>query len=107
MFRRHLFGHQILDPHDQDVFVVRSIEDRDHSFSGSTLVDPPEEVMGLFFLAGHLERIGAAALWIHSSQHLTDQTIFAGRVGSLRFSVAGDDDTPLRLTLEPEPDTPR
>ena len=47
-------------------------------------MNPPQEIVSSFFLAGHLKRVGAAALRIHLAQYLPNQSVLARRVGSLQ-----------------------
>jgi hypothetical protein len=77
-------GDELVDVRDEDVFVVRTVEDLDHSASGDLGVDAPEEVMqGL--LGGGLPKAGyVAALWIDAREDVADGPIFAGRVHALQ-----------------------
>ena len=40
--RPHVFGHQVVDPHNQHIFVVGAIEDSDIAVFGNGLMYAPE-----------------------------------------------------------------
>ena len=54
--RPDVFGHQIVDAHDEHVFVVRAVEDSDVAVFGNGLVNAPEKIVRHFLRGRLLER---------------------------------------------------
>jgi len=44
-----------MDTHDQNIFVVQTIEDADHPFARHNFMHAPQEVVGEFFFSRNLE----------------------------------------------------
>src|SRR6266508_3409263 len=52
----HLGGHELFHLDDQNVFVMRAVEDTDEALRRNRFVDAPEIVVRPFLLGGGLER---------------------------------------------------
>ena len=72
-----------MDPDDEDVLVVRSVEDRDLARPRGLLVDAPQVVVGQLLLGGPLERRHLHALRVDLVEHVADGAVLAARVGGL------------------------
>src|ERR1700692_2229698 len=72
-----------MNAHHQDFFVVRAVENADLAAVRHYLVTSPHKIVIELFLAGLFERPHIAALRIDSGHHMTDQSVFSGRVHAL------------------------
>ena len=73
-----------VDAHDQDLFVVRAIEDADAAAFRQVLEGPPEKVVVEVLGAGLLERRHLAALGVDARHDVLDGAVFAGGVQRLK-----------------------
>jgi hypothetical protein len=87
----------VMDPDDEDVLVVRSIEDGDLALAGRSLVHAPEEVVSRLDRCGHLERRDHATHRVERAHHVLDRAVLARRIDPLE-----DDENPL-TSLGPDP----
>ena len=71
-------------PHDQDVFVVRAIEDDNFALARHLRFHPPQEVMRQFFRARFFEVRHIAAIGIHRTDDVLDYTVLAGGIEALQ-----------------------
>ena len=71
------------DAYDEDLFIVRSVEDGDLALARSALVNAPQEVVSSFFGGRYLERCDVAALWIESRHDAPDRAVLARRIHAL------------------------
>src|SRR4051794_21338294 len=81
---------------DEDVLVVRAVEDRDLAAARRAGVDAPEEVVVELHLARDLERGDADALRVHPGEHVLDRPVLAAGVHGLQ----DDEQRPRRLGVE-------
>src|SRR5262249_54396951 len=70
---------------DEDLLVVRPVEDADPSPLGQALGVTPHEVVVQILARGLFEREDLAALWIYSRHDVLDGAILAGRVHRLKY----------------------
>jgi hypothetical protein len=83
-FRPDRFRNQIVHPHDEDVFVMRAVEDDDLALGRRPLMRAPEKVVRRFLGARLLETEHRRALRIHAAEQVADDAILAGRVERLQ-----------------------
>jgi hypothetical protein len=72
-----------VDADDQDILVVRPIEDADLALPRRMPVDPPQEVVAELLRGRDLERRDRTALRIECLHHLGDRPVLAGGVDPL------------------------
>jgi hypothetical protein len=75
--------------HDQDLFVVRAVEDADAPAFGQALDVAPHEVVVEVFPRGLLEREHLASLRIDARHHVLDGAVLAGRIHRLEQKQQG------------------
>src|SRR4029450_6401318 len=63
--------HKLVDPHDQNVFIMRAIEHAEDPRSWKLSPDPPQEVVREFLRRGRFERCDRAALGIDLADNVT------------------------------------
>src|SRR5688572_12242011 len=73
-----------MDADDQDLFIVRAIEDADSSALGQAESRTPEEVVIQFGGAGVLEAEDLTALRIDAGEHMTDDAVLTRGVHGLQ-----------------------
>src|SRR5579872_3343391 len=67
-----------VDPHNQNLLVMRTVEDADSPARRQVLAIPPKEVVIEFVGGGLLEARDLAALGVHTAHHVLDYAVFAG-----------------------------
>src|SRR5215471_14988527 len=75
--------------HDQDLFVVRAVEDADAPALGQALDVAPHEVVLEVFPRGLLEREHLASLRIDSRHHVLNGAVLARRIHRLKHKQQG------------------
>ncbi len=93
----HTLGHEVVDPDDQDILVVRAVEDPDLALARDRLVHPPQVVVGQLVAARDLEAGDRAPLRVEGLHHLVDRPVLAGGIDAL------EDHEHRVLRLGPEP----
>src|SRR4029453_8506587 len=83
--------------HDEDLLVVRTVEDPDAAALGKELHAAPQVVVVEILRGRRLEGVHLAALRIDSGHHVLDRAILAGGVHRLK----GEEDGPAVLRVEP------
>ncbi len=88
---------ELVDAGDEDVLVVRAVEDADHAAGGDGCVGSPEEVVTGLERGGDFEGSDVAALRIDAGEDVADGAVLAGGVHALedyqdRFLLAGVED---------------
>ena len=78
-----LFGYEPLNPGDQDVLIVGSVEDGDSSVLGHLEMDPPQVVMGLFPIRRSSKAPNPDSLRIHTFEDMADRPVFTSGVHCL------------------------
>ena len=73
----------VVDPHDQHILVVRTVENADIAAARHLCVVAPEKFVIQFLLAGMLERRHLAALGIDAAHHMLDGAVLARRIPRL------------------------
>ena len=73
-----------VDPVDQHVLVVRTVEDPHHPGARDRFFDPPQEVVRLFLVRGSLEGRQLHALGIHGAHHVAHDAALARGVHGLQ-----------------------
>ncbi len=71
-------------PDDENVLVIRSVEDRNLALGGQHFGGPPQEVVRDVFVGRHLEGHHAGTLWIESAHHVSDQAVLAAGIHPLQ-----------------------
>jgi hypothetical protein len=94
---RDFAGDELVDARRENVFVVGTVEDADHSAGRDLGVNAPEEVVAGFKRGRHLEGGNVASLGVDAGKNVTDGTVFAGGVHTLEndeecFVLAGVED---------------
>ena len=82
-------GHKFVDSRDENVFVLRPIENSDGAFGRDGGMHPPQEIMVGFERAGLLEGCYGAALRVDAGHHMLDGSIFARGIHSLQDNQKG------------------
>ena len=90
------FGDQVVDPHDQNILVLRAVEDADLALARGFLMDPPEEIVRQLVFAGRLEGNDLAALRVQGAGDVPDRPVFSAGVHRLQ----DDQDGTLVLGVE-------
>ena len=94
--RPDLSRDQVVHADDQDVLVVRAVEDGHLAPCGRGPVDPPQEVVGAFLGGRLLEPHHLAPLRVHRAQEVVDRPVLAPRVQRLQT----DQERPPPLGVE-------
>src|SRR2546421_7366551 len=81
----HLFWHQVMHTHHQNILIVRAIENTDHASAWNDPVDPPEEIMYLFPGRRSLKRTHLASQRIDLRHNMANRAIFAARIHPLQY----------------------
>ena len=66
-----------MDPSDEDVLVIGTVEDTDPPVFGQAASGPPEEAMLEFFMSGLFKAEDLAALRVDSGHDAADHAVFA------------------------------
>ena len=82
--RPDFLRHEVVNAHDEHVFVVRAIEDGHLAPFGNDLVAAPQEIMRGLDFRWHLKALDGAALWIHEAEDAANRAVLAGRVATLQ-----------------------
>src|SRR5437764_415746 len=93
----HFLRNKVLYANDQDILVLRAVEDGDHAAWRRLLVIAPEEIMVQLFASRHLKRPDLTSLWIDPFEHTADRTVFPTGIHCL------EDDQQALLMLGVEP----
>src|SRR5271163_508807 len=83
-FRPHGFRDQLVHARDQDVLVVRSVENHDVSLAWRVLMDPPEEIVSGLKDRRLLEAKDEGSLRIHSIEYVAHDAILAAGIERLQ-----------------------
>ena len=75
---------QVMDASDQDVLVMRSVEDGNFTQGRCGTMDPPQEIVRTLQGGRLLEPHHFAALWIHRTQDVFDRPVLAACVQRLQ-----------------------
>src|ERR1700691_1824115 len=78
------FRNQIVDAHDEHIFVMGAVENHHLAALGNLLFDPPQKIVREFLRRRLLETHDAAALRIHCADYMPHDAIFATRIWSLK-----------------------
>jgi hypothetical protein len=94
---RDFAGDELVNARGQNIFVVGSVEDADHTARGHLCVNAPEEVVAGFERGGDLEGGDVAALRVDAGEDVADGAVLAGCIHALqddeeRFGLAGVED---------------
>ena len=81
--------HELLDAHDDDVFVVTAVEDPDHPVGRTAVVDPPEVVVGPLLIRRDPERAHVHTRRIESGEQRPDDAVLAARIHRLQHHEHG------------------
>src|SRR3954447_18563704 len=96
-----LLRNKLMYPRDQDIFVVRSIENPDRPLWRRDLVTTPEEIMCQILAGWHLERFNLDTLRIDTVEDPTHRSVLAAGVPSLQHDqhalIAGSIEQLLKL----------
>jgi hypothetical protein len=77
-------GHEIVDPHDEHVLIVRAIEDGELAEARRVAVHPPEEVVLALLGGRHAEGHDVHAARIEAAHHVLDRAVLARGVPALQ-----------------------
>ena len=80
----HLRGYKLSDLGNQNVLVVRSVEDNDLPGPGQLTLDAPEEVVTPLVGGGCLERDDPHALWVEAAERIPYRAVLSTRIHSLK-----------------------
>src|SRR3984885_16077793 len=78
-----LARYEFMHPGDEDVFVMRAVEDADHAERRHRLVDAPQEIVGELGRRRLLEARGDNPLRIDGPKDAADRAVLAARVDAL------------------------
>ena len=73
-----------MDADDEDILVVRAIEDGDAAAPRGVRVNPPQEVVVALFRGRLLESLDIDTLGIHGADHVPARSVLAGAVDPLQ-----------------------
>ena len=73
-----------MDSHDQNVFVMRSIEDCNRAPTGGVLVTSPKKILAQLARSGDLERGNVGTLSVQVVEKKPDRAVLPARVHSLQ-----------------------
>jgi len=93
----HVVRCEAVDAGDQDVLVVRAVEDAEQARPGRGATDAPEEVVAELLGRRRLERLDADALGVEPAHHVLDGPVLAAGVHALEHDEHG------AALLGPEP----
>ena len=83
--RRPLFlAQQLVDARNEDVLVVRAVEDADHPARRNLRVDAPEKIVTRLDVGRRLEARDGAALRIDRGEDFANRAVLAGGVAPLQ-----------------------
>ncbi len=80
----HLFWRELMHAHDEHVFVMRAIEDRNVAALRRMRMDAPQKVVRLFFGSRLLEPGHLHALRVHGADDMPAGAVLAGAVDALQ-----------------------
>src|ERR1700758_102635 len=80
----NFLGNEFVHPHDQNIFVLRTIEDADRAFFRYCLVNTPKEVVGQLFAIWYLKRGHRTALRTDTGHHVANGSVFASSIHALQ-----------------------
>ena len=96
-----------VDPDNQDLFIVRAVENPDVAPPRQDPGIPPQVIMIEFFCAGHLETRDLDTLGVHTGHHVLDRTVFTRCIQSLQDDQQGIGILGIQLVLlfcqQPDP----
>src|ERR1700719_890583 len=75
---------KVMNANDEHVFILGAIENSDITNGRNRFVDAPEEIVGLFFGRGYLERGDMASLRINTGHLVANRAVFSGRIQPLQ-----------------------
>jgi hypothetical protein len=87
---------QLVDAGDEDILIVRAVEEGDLSLERHMGVDPPEEVVSQLLRGRLLEADHPGALGVEHAEHVIDRPVLAPGVERLQ----DDEDRVLLLRIE-------
>ena len=73
-----------MHPHNQNIFIVRAVENTDLPLLWERLVDTPQVIMPTFRTIGSLKRSHHSGQWIERFHHVTNRSIFAPGINALQ-----------------------
>ena len=88
-----------MNPDDQDLFVVRPVENLDHPASWECCCGAPQEVVFEFFGRRLFEGFDVAALGIDSGHDVSDRAVFAGGIHGLEDDQQGMGAAPVESVV--------
>src|ERR1700676_5044974 len=80
----NFLGNEFVHPNNQNIFVLRTIEDADHAFFGHSLVNTPKEVVGQLFAIRYLKGDHRTSLRTDTRHHMADGSVLAGSIHPLQ-----------------------
>ena len=80
----HVLRHELVDPDDQHVLVLRPVEDADHPRTRYLSLDPGQVVLAALGLGRRLEGLDPDALRVDQADRVPDRAALAGGVHSLQ-----------------------
>ena len=80
---------QVVYPGDEDVLVMRAIEDADLALLRQPFADPPQEAVPPFFRGRRLERGDPDALGVEAADDVGDRAVLAAGVHALQHQQHG------------------
>src|SRR5271170_2087427 len=87
--RPNLFGHDLVHPRNQHVFIMGAVENYHLAVSGSLTMNAPEEIVSQLLRGRLLEADYRTSLRVHPIDHVTADAVLAGGVDSLEHDQYG------------------
>ena len=83
-FRPDRLRHQVVHAHDQNIFVMGAIEDRDLAPLWHLRLNTPQKIVRQFLLGGFFEIGDVATVGIHRTDNVLDHAVLAAGVKRLQ-----------------------
>src|SRR5262249_19948705 len=81
--------YKLVNPHHEDILVIRSIENNHFAFPRRAKMGAPQEIMSGLKLAGLLESEDERSLRVHSAKNVSNTPALTRRVQRLQYDEEG------------------
>jgi len=88
-FAPYFFGCQVMHADDENVLVMRAIENAEFAESGRIAVNAPQKVVFTLFGAWNSERRHVNAARIQKADDMLDRAVFSGGIAPLKHDQYG------------------
>src|ERR1019366_1944495 len=87
--RPDILGNEVVDAYDENIFVMRAVENPDIAVLGNGLVYAPEKIVRGFLGRWRFEWRDGASLRVHAGHYVPNRAVFSGGIDSLKNDQQG------------------